>query len=94
MQAAVGQLPLERTPATFPGEDRNRAERQWLRFGAVGIQYFATILVMTLAGIWLDNKFETAPLFLLLLLALAFAGATYSLIQQVLGGDDKPEKKP
>ncbi|HYH48510.1 MAG TPA: AtpZ/AtpI family protein [Acidimicrobiia bacterium] len=92
MQAAVGQLPLERIPATFPGDDRNREERQWYRFGAVGFQYFLTILAMTGIGIWLDNQFETAPLFLLVLLALAFVGATYSLIRQVLDPGKKPPK--
>lgn len=94
MQAAVGQLPLERIPATFPGHDRNRVERQWFRFGAVGFQYFLTILAMTGIGIWLDNRTGTAPLFLLVFLALAFVGATYSLIRQVLDPQKKPENKP
>jgi F0F1-type ATP synthase assembly protein I len=94
MHAAVGQLPLERIPATLSGDDRNRAERQWFQFGAVGFQYFLTILVMTGIGIWLDNKFETAPLFLLVFLALAFVGATYSLIRQVLDPGKKQGKKP
>lgn len=93
MQAAVGQLPLERIPATFPGEDRSRVERQYLRFAGVGIQYALTVLVMTGAGIWLDNRLDTAPIFLLVLLALGFGGATWSLIHQVMGGDDKSDKK-
>jgi len=28
------------------------------------------------------------------LLTLGFVGATWSLIHQVMGGDDKPRKKP
>ena len=94
MQAAVGQLPLERIPATFPGDDRSRVERQFLRFAGVGVQYALTVLVMTAAGIWLDNRFDTAPIFLLVLLALGFVGATWSLIQQVMRADDKGDKKP
>jgi F0F1-type ATP synthase assembly protein I len=90
MQAAVGQLPLERIPATFPGDDRKRVERQYLRFAGVGVQYAVTILVLTLLGIWADNRAGTAPLFLLVFLVLGFVGATYSLIRQVL----KPEQKP
>ena len=93
MQAAVGQLPFERTPTTFPGDDRKRVEGQYLRFAGVGVQYALTILVMTLLGIWLDDKVGTAPLFLLVFLLLAFVGATWSLIQQVLG-PDKRGKKP
>lgn len=94
MQAAVGQLPLERIPATFPGDDRKRVEQTYLRFAGVGVQYALTILVLTLAGIWLDNKFETSPLFLVICLLVAFVGATWSLVQQVLGGDRKPKGRP
>ena len=65
-----------------------------MQFGAVGFQYFLTILAMTGIGIWLDNKFETAPLFLLVFLALAFIGATYSLIRQVLDPGKNQGKKP
>ena len=89
MQAAVGQLPLERIPATFPGDDRKRVEQKYLRFAGVGVQYALTILVLTLAGIWLDNKFETSPLFLIICLLVAFVGATWSLVQQVLAPDKK-----
>lgn len=93
MQAGVGQLPLERIPATFPGDDRKRVEQKYLRFAGVGVQYALTILILTMAGIWLDNKFETSPLFLVIFLLLAFVGATWSLVHQVLGEDNKPGDK-
>lgn len=93
MHAAVGQLPLERIATTFPGDDRKRVERQYLRFAGVGVQYALTILVMTLLGIWLDERAGTAPLFLLVFLLLAFVGATWSLIKQVLRPDDKGKKQ-
>jgi F0F1-type ATP synthase assembly protein I len=91
MQAGVGQLSPERIPTTFPGDDRKRVERQYLRFAGVGIQYAATILVLTLLGIWVDNRANTAPLFLLVFLLVGFIGATWSLIQQVLGPGKKQE---
>ena len=94
MQAGVGQLPLERIPATFPGDDRKRVEQKYLRFAGVGVQYALTILILTMAGIWLDNKFETSPLFLIILLLLGFVGATWSLVNQVLSEDKKPGDKP
>jgi F0F1-type ATP synthase assembly protein I len=94
MQAAVGLLPLERIPATFPGDDRKRVERQYLRFAGVGVQYAVTLVVLTLFGIWLDDRADTAPLFLLIFLLLGFVGATYSLIRQVLRPSDTPGKKP
>jgi len=94
MQAGVCQLPPERIPTTFPGDDRKRDERQYLRFAGVGVQYALTILVLTLAGIWLDERFETAPLLLIICLLVAFVRATWSLVQQVLRDDKKPGSKP
>jgi F0F1-type ATP synthase assembly protein I len=98
--AGVGQLPqLERTPTTFPGDDRNRVERSYLQFAGVGVQFAATILLLTLAGIWLDGRVGTGSLFTVLFLLLGFVGATWSLIRTVLGPttpgkDTKPGKKP
>jgi F0F1-type ATP synthase assembly protein I len=86
-------LHLERESATFPGDDRNRVDRQYLRFAGVGVQYALTILLLTLAGIWLDDKLGTAPLFLIVLLLLAFVGATWSLVHTVLGPQDKKGPK-
>jgi F0F1-type ATP synthase assembly protein I len=84
--AGVGQLPqLERTPTTFPGDDRKRVERSYLQFAGVGVQFAATILVLTLLGIWLDGRAGTGSLFTVLFLLLGFVGATFSLIRQVLG---------
>ena len=93
MQAGVCQLPLERIPTTFPGDERKRVERQYLRFAGVGVQYAATILVLTLLGIWIDNRAGTAPLFLLVFLLIGFVGATWSLIHQVLGPSKKRNEK-
>ena len=85
---------FEREIATFPGDDRNRVERQYLRFAGVGMQYALTILLLTLLGIWIDDKLGTAPLFLLVCLLLAFVGATWSLVHTVLGPTDKKGPKP
>jgi F0F1-type ATP synthase assembly protein I len=95
----VGQYPrLERTPTTYPGDDRRRVERSYLQFAGVGIQFAATILLLTLLGIWVDDKVGTAPLFTVALLLLGFVGATYSLIHSVLGppkpGNPKSGPKP
>lgn len=86
-------LQLERTPATFPGEDRNRVERKYLAFAGVGIQFALTILLLTLLGIWLDGRFGTGALFTVALLLVGFVGATWSLVAQVLGPKKPDEKK-
>lgn len=91
--ACLGQtLYPERKSATFPEDDRKRVERKYLRYAGVGIQYALTILLLTLLGIWLDGRFGTGTLFTLVLLLVGFAGATWSLVQQVLK-PDKPDKK-
>ena len=74
-------------------DDRRRVERSYLRYAGVGVQYGLTILFMTLIGIWLDKRFGTAPLLLLVCLLVGFAGATWSLIRTVLG-PDKQDRKP
>ena len=90
----VRQLPQpERERATFPGDDhRKRVERSYLRFAGVGVQYGLTILFLTLLGIWLDTRFGTAPLLLLVCLLVGFGGATWSLIHTVLGADKRDPK--
>jgi F0F1-type ATP synthase assembly protein I len=67
-------------------------ERKYLRFAGVGVQFALTILLLTLAGIWLDGRFDTGVLFTLVFLLLGFAGATFSLVKQVLGSG-KPGSK-
>jgi F0F1-type ATP synthase assembly protein I len=93
MQAGVCRLPLERTPTTFPGDDRKNVEQKYLRFAGVGVQYALTILLLTFAGIWLDDKFGTSPLFLVVLLVLGFVGATWTLIREVLSPDEPKDGK-
>jgi F0F1-type ATP synthase assembly protein I len=88
--ACTGQaLLLERKPATYPGEDRKRVERQYLRFAGVGIQFAVTITLLTFFGIWLDGRAGTDPLFTVVFLLLGFVGGTWSLVRGVLGEDKK-----
>ena len=86
-------LHLERTPATYPGEDRNRVERKYLQFAGVGVQFALTILLLTLAGIWVDGRLDTAPLFTVGLLLLGFVGATMTLVRTVLGPSKRRKKE-
>lgn len=76
----------------MPGEDRTRVERTYLRFAGVGIQFGLTIALLTFLGIWLDRRLRTEPLFTVVLLLLAFVGATFSLVRTVLGPDKKDKQ--
>lgn len=91
---SIGQsLHPERKPATFPAEDPKRVERKYLRFAGVGVQFALTILLLTLLGIWLDGRLGTGLLFTLVFLLLGFVGATWSLVHQVLGPDERDKKE-
>lgn len=59
----------------------------------MGVQYAATILLLTLAGIWLDKRLGTGAIFTVVLLLLAFVGATWSLVKEVLAPDEKDGPK-
>jgi F0F1-type ATP synthase assembly protein I len=74
-------------------DDRRRVERSYLRYAGVGVQYALTILAFTAAGIWLDGKWGTSPLFTVVFLLVAFVGATWSLVATVLGPDDDRGRK-
>ncbi|MHC4957500.1 MAG: AtpZ/AtpI family protein [Planctomycetota bacterium] len=91
-------MPVSLSGLIFPGliwgvaatvplgrEERNRTERKWLRFGAIGIQYGMTIALFALGGQWLDGRYGTAPLWTVLLSLFGITGATISLVYQVIG---------
>lgn len=83
----------ERIPVTSSDDDRRRVQSSYLRFTEVGIQYAATIVVLTLLGIWLDHRLGTGPLLTIVLLLVGFGGATWNLVRTVLG-PDRPSNKP
>lgn len=83
----------ERSPAMPSDDDRRRAQRTYLRFTEVGIQFAATIFLLTLLGMWLDGRLGTTPLFTIVLLLLGFVGATWNLVRTVLR-PDRPQDKP
>ena len=53
------------------------------RHAGVGAQFAATLVIMTLGGLWLDKRLGTVPLFLILGMLAGFLGATLALLRQV-----------
>ena len=49
------------------------------------MQFFLTVGLLILLGVWLDKKYETVPLFTLLGTGLGFAAGFYLLVKQVYG---------
>jgi ATP synthase protein I len=46
-----------------PGDKEARGRRQNLRFAAIGIEFFSTILGLVVLGYLLDGFFKSAPWF-------------------------------
>lgn len=66
-----------------PRGDRGRIERSYLRYATTGIEFFATIAVLALLGLWLDGRFHTSPVLTVVLTFLGFAAATWNLLRSV-----------
>ncbi len=65
-----------------------------LRLTGIGFYIAACILLCILGGLWLDNRFDKSPLFVLagLLLGLALAGyGVYRMIRPLM--DNRREKE-
>lgn len=62
--------------------------RDFTRYGSVGISWVIASMVYLYfgfrGGTWLDNRWETEPLFLLLGLLSGFGLSLYSLIKELL----------
>lgn len=74
--------------------ERARLARQVGILTAIPFILLAGPLIGYLAGSWLDRRFSTAPLFLIILIIVGFAGAareTYKLIQLASREDDGGE---
>lgn len=64
---------------------RKAAFANYLRYSHVGIAFIAGILIFTFGGVWLDRRAGTSPLFLLLGLAIGFAGGLRVIYAEVYG---------
>jgi ATP synthase protein I len=58
----------------------------------MGLQFAISVLLFLLAGQWLDGKFGTAPLFLMLFVFVG-AGASFYSIYRKLVAQQKREKE-
>lgn len=65
-----------------PSKER-LANDPYLRYGSLGVQFGATILLFTLGGLWLDGKFGTRPWLTIVGVMLGFTGGLLALIRGV-----------
>ena len=52
-------------------------------FAGLGIQFAAVIVLSAFAGVWLDDRFGTSPLFVLLLVLLGGGGGFWSMVHRL-----------
>ena len=55
----------------------------YLQYSHLGLQFVTTIALLTGGGFWLDRRWGTTPLFILIGLALGFGTAFYQLYRAV-----------
>lgn len=63
-------------------------------YAAAGLQFAVALVLFALVGDWLDGRFGTAPLFLLLGVFGGGAAAFYSMYRKLMGPHGrKPDKQ-
>ena len=68
---------------TASDDERKRTEQSYLRYAGTGIEFCASVAVLTLLGVWLDGRFGTSPLLTIVLAVLGFTAATWNLVRSV-----------
>jgi hypothetical protein len=66
-----------------PEAAKAAASNQWLSFLHLGWMIVANMILFVGGGLWLDGKFGTSPVLLLIGVFLAFSGSGYTLYRAV-----------
>ncbi|MDQ3002524.1 MAG: AtpZ/AtpI family protein [Fibrobacterota bacterium] len=83
-QGPDGQGPGDSPLAPFtPEAAKAAASTQWLSFLHLGWMIVANMVLFVGGGLWLDTKFDTPPVLLLIGVFLAFSGSGYTLYRAV-----------
>ena len=74
------------------GDDRERTATGG--YAAAGLQFAVTLVVFALGGDWLDDRYGTGPLFLLIGVFGGGAAAFYSMYRKLMAShENKPDKQ-
>jgi hypothetical protein len=72
--------------------DRPRRDDGLARYGALGLQFAASVGLLAWGGFWLDGRLGTSPWFLMAGASLGFAGSILAIIRAV--PPPRPPKSP
>jgi F0F1-type ATP synthase assembly protein I len=72
--------------------DKDKSKRYW-PYADLGLRFAVSILIGIAGGYWLDNKFNTLPLFLILGLIFGMISGFLTLYRTVYPGDRADKDK-
>ena len=65
--------------------DKERQYREMLRLSTVGITVSLAVMLGAGGGLWLDNRYETTPLYTLIGFVIGVAAAVRELLRALKG---------
>jgi F0F1-type ATP synthase assembly protein I len=65
-------------------KEENDSGPGWVSYLGLGTQLAVTVTAMTFLGIWLDKKFNTAPILTIICSLFGVAAGIYNFIKTVL----------
>jgi len=65
-------------------ENLGKVYREVGPYLGLGLQLAATVALLTFAGIWMDGKFESSPVFTIIFASLGIFAGLYNFIKNVL----------
>jgi F0F1-type ATP synthase assembly protein I len=71
------------SPLEPSDRERSRVPQSYMRYSHLGLQFAATIALLTGGGFWLDRRWGTTPLCILIGLFLGFGAGFYHLYRAV-----------
>ncbi|MBR58897.1 MAG: F0F1 ATP synthase subunit [Myxococcales bacterium] len=71
------------SPSGRPTEEQRRNRRQALRLSTVGLELGVAIGIGGYAGYWMDGRFDTRPVWTLIMLMLGITAGFLNLIRVV-----------
>jgi len=84
----------DKIPGGDDGIDNQHEAPSTSAYGAAGLQFAVALILFALGGDWLDDRFGTEPLFLLLGVFGGGAAAFYSMYRKLMAPHGKkPEKR-
>ena|SRR5688572_31784159 len=75
------------------GDGERRAARAAAKYGGLGLQFAASIILFLYAGRWLDRKLETEPWFLILGVFTGAGAAFYSMYRTLMADQRREDEE-